>query len=63
MERQHAHEHYRSQEPDQRSWRMGPNDKGVGRGVDAATTRKFYQKLAQKDPMKAGALHTILADG
>eukprot|EP00972_Heterocapsa_arctica_P069121 10213430-Heterocapsa_arctica.AAC.1 len=22
-----------------------------------------YQKLAQKDPMKAGALHTILADG
>eukprot|EP00972_Heterocapsa_arctica_P006957 1018827-Heterocapsa_arctica.AAC.1 len=27
------------------------------------TTRKCYQKLAQKEPMKAGALHTILADG
>eukprot|EP00972_Heterocapsa_arctica_P039448 5809727-Heterocapsa_arctica.AAC.1 len=40
-----------------------PNYKGVGRGVDKATTRKLDQKLAQKDPMKAGALRTILADG
>eukprot|EP00972_Heterocapsa_arctica_P017231 2546324-Heterocapsa_arctica.AAC.1 len=45
-------------EPDNR-----PNYKGVGRGVDEHTTRKLYQKLVQKDPMKAGALHTILADG
>eukprot|EP00972_Heterocapsa_arctica_P032706 4818125-Heterocapsa_arctica.AAC.1 len=41
-----------------------PNYKGVERGVDEATTRKLYQnKLAQKDPMNAGALHTVLADG
>eukprot|EP00972_Heterocapsa_arctica_P011257 1650886-Heterocapsa_arctica.AAC.1 len=33
------------------------------RGVDEATTRKLYLKLAQKDPMKAGALHTIIAGG
>ncbi len=31
--------------------------------MDEATTRKYYNKLAQKDPRKAGALHTILADG
>eukprot|EP00972_Heterocapsa_arctica_P065812 9713538-Heterocapsa_arctica.AAC.1 len=40
-----------------------PNYKGVERGVVEATTRKLYQTLAQKYPMKAGALHTILADG
>eukprot|EP00972_Heterocapsa_arctica_P015558 2290576-Heterocapsa_arctica.AAC.1 len=40
-----------------------PNYKGVEKGVDEATTRKFYQKLVQKDPTKARALHTILADG
>eukprot|EP00972_Heterocapsa_arctica_P101744 14990902-Heterocapsa_arctica.AAC.1 len=43
--------------------RNRPNYKGMERGVDEATTRQFYQKPAQKDPMKAGALHTILADG
>jgi hypothetical protein len=37
--------------------------KGIERGVDEATTRKHYLKLSQNDPMKAGALHTILADG
>eukprot|EP00972_Heterocapsa_arctica_P008918 1308672-Heterocapsa_arctica.AAC.1 len=36
---------------------------GLERGVDEATTRKFYQKLAQNDPMTAGAMRTILADG
>eukprot|EP00972_Heterocapsa_arctica_P097471 14380122-Heterocapsa_arctica.AAC.1 len=40
-----------------------PNYEGVERGVDEATARKLYQKLAQTFPMKAGALHTILADG
>eukprot|EP00972_Heterocapsa_arctica_P072027 10637814-Heterocapsa_arctica.AAC.1 len=40
-----------------------PNYKGMETGVDEATARKLYMKLAQKDPMKAGALHTILADG
>eukprot|EP00972_Heterocapsa_arctica_P107922 15895187-Heterocapsa_arctica.AAC.1 len=40
-----------------------PNHKGVERGVDEHSTRKFYQKLVQKEPMKAGALHTILTDG
>eukprot|EP00972_Heterocapsa_arctica_P038012 5594562-Heterocapsa_arctica.AAC.1 len=85
MERQHTHQHYISQESDQRPRGMAcfclrwyqesqttslgqkcehrPNYKGVKRGVDEATTRKFYQKLAQTSPMKAGALHTILADG
>eukprot|EP00972_Heterocapsa_arctica_P077737 11466663-Heterocapsa_arctica.AAC.1 len=51
----------------QQAWensaRNRPNYKGVGRGVDEATARKFYQKLVQQDPMKAGALRTILADG
>eukprot|EP00972_Heterocapsa_arctica_P095949 14157906-Heterocapsa_arctica.AAC.1 len=36
---------------------------GVERGVDEATTRTFYQQLVRTNPMKAGALHTILADG
>eukprot|EP00972_Heterocapsa_arctica_P087296 12872999-Heterocapsa_arctica.AAC.1 len=40
-----------------------PNYKGVERGVDEHTSRNYYQKLVQKEPMKAGALHTILADG
>eukprot|EP00972_Heterocapsa_arctica_P079983 11786550-Heterocapsa_arctica.AAC.1 len=40
-----------------------PTYKGVERGVDEAATRKHYQQLSQKDPMKAGALHAILADG
>eukprot|EP00972_Heterocapsa_arctica_P041137 6064004-Heterocapsa_arctica.AAC.1 len=40
-----------------------PNYKGVGRGVDEHTSRKYYQKLVQTYPMKAGALRTILADG
>eukprot|EP00972_Heterocapsa_arctica_P107058 15771205-Heterocapsa_arctica.AAC.1 len=30
-----------------------PNYKGVGRGVDEATTRKHDQQLVQQDPMKA----------
>eukprot|EP00972_Heterocapsa_arctica_P047401 6990733-Heterocapsa_arctica.AAC.1 len=48
----------------EKSARNRPNYKGVERGVDEATTRKYYQQLVQhKDPMKAGALHTILADG
>eukprot|EP00972_Heterocapsa_arctica_P086603 12766480-Heterocapsa_arctica.AAC.1 len=51
----------------QQAWdtndRNRPNYKGVGRGVDEATNRTFDQKLAQTDPMKASALHTILADG
>eukprot|EP00972_Heterocapsa_arctica_P052571 7734099-Heterocapsa_arctica.AAC.1 len=37
--------------------------KGIDRGVDEATTRTCYLKLAQQEPMKAGALHTIIADG
>eukprot|EP00972_Heterocapsa_arctica_P062665 9241775-Heterocapsa_arctica.AAC.1 len=39
------------------------NYKGVDRGVDEATTRNYYLKLAQKEPIKTGALHTIIADG
>eukprot|EP00972_Heterocapsa_arctica_P015604 2296970-Heterocapsa_arctica.AAC.2 len=39
------------------------NYNGVDRGVDEATTRTYYLKLAQKEPMKAGALRTIIADG
>eukprot|EP00972_Heterocapsa_arctica_P067276 9928965-Heterocapsa_arctica.AAC.1 len=35
----------------------------MDRGVDEATTRTYDLKLAQKEPMKAGALHTIIADG
>eukprot|EP00972_Heterocapsa_arctica_P071418 10551172-Heterocapsa_arctica.AAC.1 len=50
----------------QQSWekcaKNRPNYKGVERGVDEHTTRKLYQKLVQKEPMKAGALHSILAD-
>eukprot|EP00972_Heterocapsa_arctica_P112953 16434618-Heterocapsa_arctica.AAC.1 len=40
-----------------------PNYKGVEKGVDAFTTRKLYNYLAQKQPMNAGALHTIITDG
>eukprot|EP00972_Heterocapsa_arctica_P107572 15848144-Heterocapsa_arctica.AAC.1 len=47
----------------EKSAKNRPNDKGVERGVDEATTRKHYQKLVQTYPMKADALHTILADG
>eukprot|EP00972_Heterocapsa_arctica_P115588 16448581-Heterocapsa_arctica.AAC.1 len=47
----------------EKSAKNRPNDKGVEKGVDEATTRAFYNKLSQKDLMKAGALHTILADG
>eukprot|EP00972_Heterocapsa_arctica_P065755 9706034-Heterocapsa_arctica.AAC.1 len=53
-------------EPDNKLGRSAenrPNYKGVERGVDEATTRKLYQKLAQIYPMKAGALHAVLADG
>eukprot|EP00972_Heterocapsa_arctica_P110890 16329328-Heterocapsa_arctica.AAC.1 len=39
------------------------NYKGVEKGVDESTTRKLYNKLAQKQPMNAGALHTIITDG
>eukprot|EP00972_Heterocapsa_arctica_P057277 8451081-Heterocapsa_arctica.AAC.1 len=47
----------------ERSARNRHNDKGIDRGVDEATARKNYLKLARKEPMKAGALHTIIADG
>eukprot|EP00972_Heterocapsa_arctica_P049350 7263852-Heterocapsa_arctica.AAC.1 len=40
-----------------------PNYKGVERGVDEHTTRKFYQQLVHREPMRAGGLHTILTDG
>eukprot|EP00972_Heterocapsa_arctica_P033797 4974198-Heterocapsa_arctica.AAC.1 len=40
-----------------------PNYKGVERGVDEHISRNCYQKLVHKEQMKAGALHTILADG
>eukprot|EP00972_Heterocapsa_arctica_P050688 7451755-Heterocapsa_arctica.AAC.1 len=40
-----------------------PNYKGVEKGVDEATTRALYTNIIQKDPMKVGALHTIIADG
>eukprot|EP00972_Heterocapsa_arctica_P007554 1103624-Heterocapsa_arctica.AAC.1 len=39
------------------------NYKGVEGGVDEFTIRKLYNKLAQKQPMNAGALHTIITDG
>eukprot|EP00972_Heterocapsa_arctica_P087525 12906815-Heterocapsa_arctica.AAC.1 len=32
-------------------------------GVGEITTRKLYSSLAQKQPMNAGALHTIINDG
>eukprot|EP00972_Heterocapsa_arctica_P070081 10351549-Heterocapsa_arctica.AAC.1 len=47
----------------ERSARNRHNYKGVDRGVDEATARKYYVKLAHKEPMDAGALHTIVADG
>eukprot|EP00972_Heterocapsa_arctica_P071238 10522518-Heterocapsa_arctica.AAC.1 len=47
----------------EKSAKNRPNYKGVEKGVDEATTRAFHTKLSHKDPMKAGALHTILADG
>eukprot|EP00972_Heterocapsa_arctica_P061502 9070525-Heterocapsa_arctica.AAC.1 len=34
-----------------------------GKGVDEFTTRKLYNFLSQKQPMHAGALHTIITDG
>eukprot|EP00972_Heterocapsa_arctica_P006433 943620-Heterocapsa_arctica.AAC.1 len=39
------------------------NYKGVEGGEDEFTTRKLYNHLAQKQPMNAGALHTIITDG
>eukprot|EP00972_Heterocapsa_arctica_P107278 15804067-Heterocapsa_arctica.AAC.1 len=47
----------------EKSARNRHNYKGMDRGVDEATTRKYYLKLAQKEPMRAGALDTIIADG
>eukprot|EP00972_Heterocapsa_arctica_P064263 9484295-Heterocapsa_arctica.AAC.1 len=47
----------------EKSVRSRHNYKGMDRGVDEATTRKYYLKLAHNKPMKAGALHTIIADG
>eukprot|EP00972_Heterocapsa_arctica_P025723 3786162-Heterocapsa_arctica.AAC.1 len=35
----------------------------MDRGVDEATTRKYYLKRAQTEPMRAGALRAIIADG
>jgi hypothetical protein len=40
-----------------------PNYAGVEKGVDEFTSRKLYNALAQKKPMDAGALNTILTDG
>eukprot|EP00972_Heterocapsa_arctica_P058249 8593488-Heterocapsa_arctica.AAC.1 len=51
----------------QQAWEKSANNrpkyKGVEQGVDEPTTRTYYKQLAHKAPMKAGALHTILADG
>eukprot|EP00972_Heterocapsa_arctica_P086461 12744338-Heterocapsa_arctica.AAC.1 len=51
----------------QQSWekcaKNSPNYKGVERGVDEHTSRKFYHKLVQKEPINAGALRTSLANG
>eukprot|EP00972_Heterocapsa_arctica_P099986 14744727-Heterocapsa_arctica.AAC.1 len=46
-----------------RSARNRHTYKGIDRGIDEATTRQFDLKLAQTEPMKARALHTIIADG
>eukprot|EP00972_Heterocapsa_arctica_P071382 10545250-Heterocapsa_arctica.AAC.1 len=54
MARQQAWEH---------NARNRPNYKGVEKGVDEDTTRALYKHMVQKDHMKAGALHTIIADG
>eukprot|EP00972_Heterocapsa_arctica_P039750 5857934-Heterocapsa_arctica.AAC.1 len=40
-----------------------PEYKGVEKVVDEFTTWKVYNKLAQKQPLNAGALHTIITDG
>jgi hypothetical protein len=47
----------------QKSAKGKHNYKGLEVGVDEETTRKYYIKLSQIDPMKAGALHTIMSDG
>eukprot|EP00972_Heterocapsa_arctica_P029747 4381676-Heterocapsa_arctica.AAC.1 len=47
----------------EKSAKNRPTYTGVDKGVDEATTRALYKKMVQKDPMKAGALHTIIADG
>eukprot|EP00972_Heterocapsa_arctica_P012922 1898459-Heterocapsa_arctica.AAC.1 len=47
----------------ERAAKSKPNYKGVERGVDEFTTRTRYNKLAQKQPLNAGALHTIITDG
>eukprot|EP00972_Heterocapsa_arctica_P079022 11651504-Heterocapsa_arctica.AAC.1 len=36
---------------------------GVEKGMDEFTTRKLYNKQAQKQPLNAGALRTIITDG
>eukprot|EP00972_Heterocapsa_arctica_P060907 8983237-Heterocapsa_arctica.AAC.1 len=38
----------------EKSAKNRPNYKGVERGVDEHTSKKYYQKLVQKEPMKAG---------
>eukprot|EP00972_Heterocapsa_arctica_P073361 10834035-Heterocapsa_arctica.AAC.1 len=40
-----------------------PKYNGVEKGVDEFTTRTLYNCLTQKQPMNAGALHTIITDG
>ena len=47
----------------QKSAKGRHNYKGLEVGVDEETTRKYCIKLSQIDPMKAGALHTIMSDG
>ena len=40
-----------------------PHYRGLERGVDEAATTKLYRRLVRRDYKRAGALHTILADG
>eukprot|EP00972_Heterocapsa_arctica_P013484 1985476-Heterocapsa_arctica.AAC.1 len=47
----------------QKAAKKRPHYKGGEGGVDENTAIKYYVKLAQKKPLDAGALHTILADG
>ena len=37
--------------------------KGAEKGVDETTTKRWLTNLKKKNPMKAGALITVLADG
>eukprot|EP00972_Heterocapsa_arctica_P008810 1293196-Heterocapsa_arctica.AAC.1 len=52
-----------SQLASEKAAKSRPNYKGVEKGVDEFTTRKLYNFLAQKQPMHAGASHTIITDG